>query len=63
MLVSEMLLPSFLLASSLRALVILQVATRLPLPPVLLTLKLHRLLAVAANALNTLHGFRILRIA
>jgi hypothetical protein len=63
MLASEMLLLSFILASSLRVLVILQVATRLPFLPVLLTLKLRRLLAVAANALNILHGFRILRIA
>jgi hypothetical protein len=61
MLASEMLLLSFLLASSLRVLVILQVATRLPLLPVLLTLKLHRLLAAAVNALNILQEFRILR--
>jgi hypothetical protein len=58
---SEMLLFSFLLASSLCELVILQVAIRLPL--VLLTLKLRRLLAAAVNALNILQGFRILRIA
>jgi hypothetical protein len=63
MLASEMLLLSFLLASSLRVLVILQVATRLPLLSVLLTLKLHRLLAITANALNILQGFWILRIA
>jgi hypothetical protein len=56
-LASEMLLLSFLLASSLRVLVILQVATRLPLLPVLLTLKLRRLLAAAVNALNILQGF------
>jgi hypothetical protein len=60
-LASEMLLLSFLLASSLRVLVILQVATRLPL--VLLSLKLRRLLAAAVNALSILQGFRILRIA
>jgi hypothetical protein len=60
-LASEMLLLSFLLASSLCVLVILQVATRLPL--VLLTLKLRRLLTAAVNALNILQGFRILRIA
>jgi hypothetical protein len=52
MLAAEMLLLSFLLASSLCVLVILQVATRLPL--VLLTLKLRRLLAAAVNALNIL---------
>jgi hypothetical protein len=63
MLASEMLLLSFLLASSLRVLVILQVATRLPLLPVLLTLKLRRLLAAAVNALIILQGFRILRTA
>jgi hypothetical protein len=58
-----MLLLSFLLASSLRVLVILQVATRLPLLSVLLTLKLRRLLAAAVNALNILQGFQILRTA
>jgi hypothetical protein len=60
-LASEMLLLSFLLASSLRVLVILQVANRLPL--VLLSLKLHRLLAAAVNTLSILQGFRILKIA
>jgi hypothetical protein len=60
-LASEMLLLSFLLASSLHVLVILQVATRLPL--VLLSLKLRRLLAAAVNALSILQGFWILRIA
>jgi hypothetical protein len=54
MLASEMLLLFFLLASSLCVLVILQVAIRLPLLPVLLILKFRRLLAVAANALNIL---------
>jgi hypothetical protein len=58
-----MLLLSFLLASSLRVLVILQVATRLPLLPVHLTRKLRRLLAAAVNALNILQGFWILRNA
>jgi hypothetical protein len=58
-----MLLLSFLLASSLCVLVILQVATMLPLLPVRLTLKFRRLLAAAANALNILQGFQILRIA
>jgi hypothetical protein len=60
-LASEMLLLSFLLASSLRVLVILQVANRLPL--VLLSLKLRRLLAAVVNTLSILQGFWILRIA
>jgi hypothetical protein len=54
MLSSEMLLLSFLLASSLCVSVILQVATMLLLLPVLLTLKFRRLLTAAVNALNIL---------
>jgi hypothetical protein len=63
MLASEMLHLSFLLASSLCVSVILQAVTMLPLLPVRLTLKFRRLLAAAANALNILQGFWILRIA
>jgi hypothetical protein len=54
-LASEMLLLSSLLASSLCVLMILYVATRLPL--VFLTLKLRRLLATVVNALNILQDF------
>jgi hypothetical protein len=63
MFASEILLLSFLLAFSLCVSMILQVATMLPLLPVLLTLKFRRLLTAAVNALNILQGFQILRTA
>jgi hypothetical protein len=54
MLASEMLLLSFLLASSLCVLVNLQVTIQLRLLPMFLTPGFYRLLVVLANVLSTL---------
>jgi hypothetical protein len=59
----EMLLFSFLLASSLCVLVDHQVAIRLHLLPMFSTLELRRLLVLLANVLNIPQGFQTLRAA
>jgi hypothetical protein len=60
---SEMLLFSFLLASSLCVLVDHRVAIRLHLLPMFLTPELRRLLVLLANALSIPQGFQTLRTA
>jgi hypothetical protein len=60
-LASEMLLFSFLLASSLCVLVDRRVAIRLLLLPMFSTLEFRRLLIILANALSISRGFQILR--
>jgi hypothetical protein len=62
-LASEMLLFSFLLASSLCVLVDHRVAIRLHLLPMLSTLELRRLLVLLANVLSIPQGFQTLRAA
>jgi hypothetical protein len=63
MLASEMLLFSFLLASSLCVPVDRRVVFRLHLLPMLSTPDFYPLLVVLANALNILRGLQILRTA
>jgi hypothetical protein len=62
-LASEMLLLSFLLASSLCVLVDHWVTIRLHLLPMFLTPEFCRLLVILANVLNIPRGFQILRAA
>jgi hypothetical protein len=63
MLVFEMLLFPFLLASSLCVLVNHRVVVKLHILPMLLTPEFYRLLAVPANAVSILRGLQILRTA
>jgi hypothetical protein len=62
-LASEMLLFSFLLASTLCVLVDHQVAIRLHLLPMFLIPEFRRLLVLLANVLSIPRGFQILRAA
>jgi hypothetical protein len=62
-LASEMLLFSFLLASSLCVLVVCQVTVRLHLLPMFSTLELHRLLVLLADVQSTPQGLQTLRAA
>jgi hypothetical protein len=62
-LASEMLLSSFLLASSLCVLVDRRVVVRLHLLPMFLTLELCRLLVLLADVLSIPQGLQTLRAA